>query len=170
MTGLNFDPCDSVGRPNRGIGVRLTRLCQRCSTSSRRTSRRIIEKHHKWDDCRYHGKQRYRSLANQNSKKMRDYWLKNEAGTLRHCDQGRSEGGTIPRGPNYYGGPETSQQCHKYFVQYRSFASERPQAPTWGSQICFLARAQCTLVMPVCDDKLFLNHDAPQHPQHKRNS
>jgi len=32
------------------------------------------------------------------------------------------------------GGDEKSNQCHKYFLQYSTFASERFQARTWGRQ------------------------------------
>jgi len=42
------------------------------------------------------------------------------------------KGGTISRAPNDCGGVEKSQQCHRYFLQYSTFASERPQARTWG--------------------------------------
>ena len=41
---------------------------------------------------------------------------------------------------------ENSQQCHKYFLQYSTFASERPQVRTWGRQTCFLALAPSNLV------------------------
>ena len=45
------------------------------------------------------------------------------------------------------GGAEKSQQCHKYFLPYSSFASERPQVRTWGGrQTCFLPRAPSDLV------------------------
>ena len=46
------------------------------------------------------------------------------------------KGGTIPRAPNHCGGrmtagdAEKSQQCHKYFLQYSTFASARPQVRT----------------------------------------
>ena len=66
--------------------------------------------------------------------------------------QGRNEGGkggAIPRAPSHYGGAEKSQRCHKYFLQYSTFASERPQFRTWGCQTCFLARAAPNLVTPL---------------------
>jgi len=44
---------------------------------------------------------------------------------------------------------ETSQQCHKYFFQYNTFASKRPQVRTWGRQTCFLARVPSKLVTPA---------------------
>ena len=44
------------------------------------------------------------------------------------------------------GGTKKSQQCHKYFFQYRTFASERPQFRTRGRQTCFLPRAPSNLV------------------------
>ena len=40
------------------------------------------------------------------------------------------KGSTIPRAPNQYEGAIKSQQCHKYFLQYRTFASERSQVRT----------------------------------------
>jgi len=39
-----------------------------------------------------------------------------------------------------------SQQCRKYFLQYSTFASERPQVRTWERQTCFLPRAPSNLV------------------------
>jgi len=67
--------------------------------------------------------------------------------------QGRNEGckeGTIPRASNHHGGVESlqgvpnhcggakkTQNCHKYYVQYCTFASERPQDRIWGRQTCF---------------------------------
>ena len=73
--------------------------------------------------------------------------------------QGRNEGGTIPRAPNHYGGAESlraapndcagakkCKHCHKYFLQYSTFASLRPQIRTWGRQICFFFRALSNLV------------------------
>jgi len=38
-------------------------------------------------------------------------------------------------------GAEKSQQYRKYFLQYSTFASERPPIRTWGRQTCFLHRA-----------------------------
>jgi len=46
-------------------------------------------------------------------------------------------------------GAEKSQQCHKYFLQCSTFASERPQFRTWGRQTCFLPRAPPNLVTPL---------------------
>ena len=34
---------------------------------------------------------------------------------------------------------QKSQKCHKYFLQYRTFASERPQVRTWGRQNLLIA-------------------------------
>jgi len=53
----------------------------------------------------------------------------------RSIDQGRNKGGTIPRAPNHYGCAEKSQQCYRYFLQYSTFASERPQVRTWGTKL-----------------------------------
>jgi len=46
-------------------------------------------------------------------------------------------------------GAEKSQQCHKYFLQYTTFASERPQVRIWGRQSALLARAPSNLVTPL---------------------
>jgi len=66
--------------------------------------------------------------------------------------QGRNDGGqgcTIPRAPNHYWDAEKSQQCHKYFLQYNTFASERHQIRTWGRQTSILPRAPSNLVTPL---------------------
>ena len=39
-----------------------------------------------------------------------------------------------------------SQQCHKYFLQYSTFVSERPQFRSWWRQTCFLPREPSNLV------------------------
>ena len=44
------------------------------------------------------------------------------------------------------GDAEKPQQCHKYFLQYSTFASERPQFRKWGRQTCFLTRAPSNIV------------------------
>jgi len=65
-----------------------------------------------------------------------------------HC-QGRNEGdkgGAISRAPNDCGGTRKSQQFRKYFLQYSTFASERPQVRTWGRQTYILPRAPPNLV------------------------
>jgi len=36
--------------------------------------------------------------------------------------------------PNQCGGALKSQQCHKHFLQYSKFASEKPQFRTWGAK------------------------------------
>ena len=72
--------------------------------------------------------------------------------------QRRNEGGqgTMLRGAesmlgalNDCGGTEKSQKCHKYFLRYRTFASERPQVRTWGWQICSLPQLPSNLVMSL---------------------
>ena len=89
--------------------------------------------------------------------------VRSRAGARVHCKltsarrsvtrEGR--GGTIPRASNHYGGVEAlwgrqkSQECHKYFIQYSTFASGRPQVRTWGCQVCFLPRALSNLVTPL---------------------
>jgi len=60
----------------------------------------------------------------------------------------RGQGATIPRAPNDCRGPEKSQECHKYSLQYSTFASERLQVRTWWRQTCFLPRAPSNLVTP----------------------
>jgi len=71
---------------------------------------------------------------------------------------GRNEGskwGTFLRALNHYGGAqwlwgtEKSQQCHKHFLQYSKFSSERAQVRTWGRQTCFLPRAPSALAFIV---------------------
>jgi len=44
------------------------------------------------------------------------------------------------------GDAEKSQKCQKYFIQHRTFASERPRFQKWGRQTCFLPRASSNLV------------------------
>jgi len=46
-------------------------------------------------------------------------------------------------------GGKKSHQCHKYSLQYRTFASERPQSRTRERQTCFLPRAPSNLVRPL---------------------
>ena len=61
-------------------------------------------------------------------------WCRHNRGVTTTC-----KGGAIPRAPSHCGGAkslrghrmgaggtEKSQQCHKYFLQYSIFASERP--------------------------------------------
>jgi len=52
-------------------------------------------------------------------------------------DVTRGQGGHNSRALNDCEGAEKSQQCHKYFLQYRTCASERHQARTRGRQNCF---------------------------------
>jgi len=71
------------------------------------------------------------------------------------CSEG-SKGGAILRVPSQYGAPnhsegaEKSPKCHKYFLQYSEFASERAQVRICGRQICFLPRTPHNLVTPLC--------------------
>jgi len=53
-------------------------------------------------------------------------WFEIEASRKIVRSQGRNEGDKIPRALNHYGGAEKSQQRRKYFLQYSTFASERP--------------------------------------------
>jgi len=61
--------------------------------------------------------------------------------------QGRKERGKGAQFPWHQslGGAENSQQCHKYFLQYNTFTSERAQVRKWGRQTCFLTRAPSKL-------------------------
>jgi len=61
----------------------------------------------------------------------------------------RGQEGYNSLGLNHYGGAEKSQQCHKFFLQYSTFASKRSQFQTWGLQTCFLSRAPSNLVTPL---------------------
>ena len=69
--------------------------------------------------------------------------------------RGVTRGAQTPSAESLWGrritavGAEKSPQCHKYFLQYSAFASERPQVRTWGRQTCFLPRAPSNLVTPV---------------------
>jgi len=56
------------------------------------------------------------------------------------------------------GGAETFQQCHKCFLQYSIFASERPQFRTWGRQTCFMPRALSKVVTPLALCISFCSH------------
>ena len=53
----------------------------------------------------------------QNSKGSKSVRSQKYGGLHRGVTGGKR--GTIPRGKNHYGGAEKSQQCHKYFLQYR---------------------------------------------------
>jgi len=59
---------------------------------------------------------------------------------------GEQEGRNFP-GANY-GGAEKSQQCHKYFLENSTFASERPQVRTRGRQTCCLPGIHLTQLPP----------------------
>ena len=74
--------------------------------------------------------------------------------------RGVTRGGTIPRAPNYYGAPNhygerritagaPKSPNNIFFLQYSTFASQRPQIRTWGHQTCFLSRALSNLVTPL---------------------
>jgi len=93
--------------------------------------------------------------------------------------QGRNEGGkggTIPGRRITMGrrftavGVEKSQQCCKYLLQYRIYASERYQVRTWGRQTCFLPRATSNLVTPLKSASIlrsiFRNETVVLHAKH----
>ena len=50
--------------------------------------------------------------------------------------------------PNGCGGAEKSQQCHKYILQYRTYASERPQFRIWGRQTASCSGRHLTSLRP----------------------
>jgi len=59
----------------------------------------------------------------------------------------RGKGGTIPRSPNHCEGGEKSQKCHKYFLQYSKYASERFEHG--GAKPYFLPQVPFNLVTPL---------------------
>ena len=64
---------------------------------------------------------------------------------------------SVQGAPNGCGGGDKSQQCPKYFLQYRTYATERLQFRIWGRQTCFLPWAPSNLVTPLrgtCNNKL----------------
>ena len=65
--------------------------------------------------------------------------------------------------PNACGGAKKSKQCHKHFLQYSTFSSERPQVRTWGRQTCFLSRAPSILVMPLSIRRLVPSRNSSTH-------
>jgi len=77
---------------------------------------------------------------------------------MRH-KQGRNDGGqggsNSPGAESLWGhqitvgSTETSQQCHKHFLHYSAFATEKSQSRTWERQTCFLPLAPSTLVAPL---------------------
>jgi len=65
------------------------------------------------------------------------------------CLQGRTSGrqrDTISGRRTTAVAPKKNQQCHTFFLQYSTFASERPQVRTWGCRICFLPWEPSNLV------------------------
>jgi len=67
------------------------------------------------------------------------------------CGQGRNEGarGAQCPGRRIAGGAKMSQQCRKYFLQYRTFTSKRLQVRTWGRQTCFFPRTPSNVSTPL---------------------
>jgi len=49
---------------------------------------------------------------------------------------------------NDCGERQKSQQCHKYFLQYSTFASARPQVRTWGAKFCSCPGRHLTSLCP----------------------
>jgi len=66
------------------------------------------------------------------------------------------------------GGAEKSQQCHKYFLQYSTIASERLE--TWfehrGTKIAFCPESHLASLRPMGVVGLITNHK-PTLPSHK---
>jgi len=66
-----------------------------------------------------------------------------------------ARGAQFPRRSVTMGAPndcrvaETSQQCHKHFLQYTIFTCKISQVRTWGRQTCFFPRTPSNLVMPL---------------------
>jgi len=64
------------------------------------------------------------------------------------------QGGAIPwrgvtmRAPNGCRGAKKSQLCHKYFLKYRTYASERPQFWIWEHQTASYPGRHLTLLRP----------------------
>jgi len=63
----------------------------------------------------------------------------------------------------FWGGAKKSQKCHTHFLQYSTFASERPQVQTWGRQTCFLPRAPSNLVRPLSIRRLVPSRNSSTH-------
>jgi len=53
-----------------------------------------------------------------------------------------------------------SQQCHKYFLQYSAFASERPQVRTWDAKLASCPGAIYNLVTPLHAEPYYLLYEA----------
>jgi len=53
-------------------------------------------------------------------------WLIQTLGFTWHYMQGRNKGAQFPGRQMAAGCAEKSQQCHRYFLQYSTFASEKP--------------------------------------------
>jgi len=81
---------------------------------------------------------------------------------VKSRDVTSGQGGAIPRVPSHYGGAKsmrgawngwrganTSQQCHKYFLQRSTFVSEIRQFRTWERQTCFFPLVSSKLVTPL---------------------
>jgi len=76
-----------------------------------------------------------------------------------HTMQGRNEGGKggtiLGEAESLWGRrmtaglPKSPNNVTIYFLQYSTFASERPQVRIWGRQTCFLPRAPSNLVTPL---------------------
>jgi len=59
--------------------------------------------------------------------------------------------------------PKKSQQCYNHFLQYSTFASERPQVLTWVRQTCFLPRPPSILVTPLSVRRLVPSRNSSTH-------
>ena len=79
---------------------------------------------------------------------------------------GALRGGNCPGVESLREDAEKSQQCHKCFLQYSRFTSERHQVRTRGHQTCFFPRAPSILVTPQGVVGLTTNHN-PTLSSHK---
>jgi len=95
------------------------------------------------------------TCAPKNFEEMQTRTFSYKAKSHKQGRNGGARGAQIPWAPSHYGSPnhcrgvEKFQKCHKYFLQYSEFASERAQVRTWGRQTCFLPRAPSNLVTPL---------------------
>jgi len=96
-----------------------------------------------------HRKQIYCWSNNSKTKMSKMHLLWHCSTSCSSRDVTRRGKGGPPRCRMTVGGTKKSQQCHKYFLQYSTFASERSQVQTWGHHTCFLARVPSSLVTPL---------------------
>ena len=69
---------------------------------------------------------------------------------LRRGVTSGGQGDTIPWAPNHYEGAVKSQQCHKYFLQYRTFASKDLRFEHRGAKPACCPGRHLTSLCPCC--------------------